>query len=103
MIRRTRCLVTVAVCVAALCASLSALSGVSAAATPVPSVTGIWLAYAWATGASQPSSPNEAFVLNDKPGSTASPGPGQSSKSLGASHRRPARQHWWRVSNQASP
>ncbi len=70
MITRSRCLVTVATCVAALWVSLGSLSGGAAAATRVSSVNGIWLAYAWATGQGKPSSPNQAFVLRDKPGST---------------------------------
>ena len=70
MITRTRCLVTVATCVAALCVSLGSSSGGAAAATRVSSVNGIWLAYAWATGQGKPSSPNQAFLLNNKPGST---------------------------------
>ena len=70
MIRRTRCLVASAVCVAGLCGSLGTLSGVSGAATKIPSVNGIWLTYSWAKGAGQPSSPNQVFVLRDKPGST---------------------------------
>ena len=70
MVTRTRCLVTVATCVAALCLSLGSSGGGAAAATKVPNVNGIWLAYAWATGQGKPSSPNQAFVLRDKPGST---------------------------------
>jgi hypothetical protein len=69
-VTRTRCLVTVATCVAALCLSLGSSGGGAAAATKVPNVNGIWLAYAWATGQGKPSSPNQAFVLRDKPGST---------------------------------
>ena len=55
MITRTRCLVTVAMCVVGLCASLSALNGAAAAGTKAPGVNGIWLAYAWATGQGKPS------------------------------------------------
>jgi len=57
-------------CIAALGVSLSSSSGVAAAATRVSSVNGIWLAYAWANGQGKPGSPNQAFVLRDKPGST---------------------------------
>jgi len=69
MITRTRCLVTVATCVVGLCVSLSASNGTATAATKAPGVNGIWLAYAWATGQGKPSSPNQAFLLNNKPGS----------------------------------
>ena len=69
MITRTRCLVTVATCVAGLSVSLSASNGAATAATKAPGVNGIWLAYAWATGQGKPSSPNQAFLLNNKPGS----------------------------------
>jgi len=53
-----------------LCLSLGSSGGGAAAATKVPNVNGIWLAYAWATGQGKPSSPNQAFVLRDKPGAT---------------------------------
>src|ERR1017187_5738459 len=69
MITRTRRLVTVATCVVGLCVSLSASNGAAAAATKAPGVNGIWLAYAWATGQGKPGSPNQAFLLNNKPGS----------------------------------
>jgi hypothetical protein len=69
MITRTRCLVTVATCVVGLCVSLSALNGAATAATKAPGVNGIWLAYAWSTGASKPSSPDQVFLLHNTPGS----------------------------------
>jgi hypothetical protein len=70
MITRTRCLVTAFVCVTGLCASFATLSGVSGAGTKIPSVNGIWLTYSWANGSGLPSSPNQVFILRDKPGST---------------------------------
>jgi hypothetical protein len=70
MITRARCLVAAVVCVTGLCASFGALSGVSGAGTKIPSVNGIWLTYAWADSSGVPSSPNQVFILRDKPGST---------------------------------
>jgi hypothetical protein len=70
MITRARCLVTIATCVAALCVSLGSSNAGATATTRVSSVNGIWLAYAWATGQGRPSSPNQEFLLDNKPGST---------------------------------
>jgi len=69
MITRTRCLVTVATIMVALCVPVSALGGAAAAGTKAPGINGIWLAYAWATGQGKPSSPNQALLLNNTPGS----------------------------------
>lgn len=69
MITRTRCLVTVATFLVALCVPVSALSGAASAGTKAPGINGIWLAYAWATGQGKPSSPNQFFLLSNKPGS----------------------------------
>ena len=71
MITRSKCMVTVAMCVAALCVSLGSSQGGAAAGTRISSVNGIWLAYAWATGQGKPSSPNQVFVLDNKPGSSS--------------------------------